>query len=67
MNQNVCEYYQTYDQCQKTGNLLTQNLAKLVTTLLEEPFFKWGLHFIGLVKTASRFLSNWYILIATDM
>ncbi len=40
MNRNVHEYYQTYDQCQKTSNLLTQNLAKLVITLLEEPFQK---------------------------
>jgi hypothetical protein len=32
MNQNVHEYCQTYDQCQKIGNLLTQNLAKMVTT-----------------------------------
>jgi hypothetical protein len=30
MNQNVYEYYQTYDQCQKTSNMLTQNLAKLL-------------------------------------
>jgi hypothetical protein len=47
--------------------ILTENLAKLVTTLLEEPFLKWGLHFIGLIKPTSRFLSNWYILITTDM
>ncbi len=40
-NQNVHEYCQTYDQCQRIGNMLTQNLAqnpKLVTTLLEKPF-----------------------------
>jgi membrane protease subunit (stomatin/prohibitin family) len=27
-----------------------KRLAKLVTTFLEEPFMKWGLDFIGLVK-----------------
>jgi hypothetical protein len=32
--------------------------AKLVTTLLEEQFQKWGLDFIGLVKPTSRMLSN---------
>jgi len=45
---------------------LTQNLAKLVTTVLKEPFQKWGLDFIGLVKPASILSSNLYILIAID-
>jgi hypothetical protein len=35
-------------------NLLTQNLAKLVTTLLEKPFQKWRLDFIGHVKLVSK-------------
>jgi hypothetical protein len=30
--------------------MLTQNLAKLVITLLEKPFQKWGLDFIGHVE-----------------
>jgi hypothetical protein len=46
--------------------MLTENLAKLVTTLLEEPFQKCGLDFIGPIKLASRLSSNWYILVATD-
>jgi hypothetical protein len=50
MNQDVHEYYHTCDQCQRTSNMLTQILAKLVTTLHEKPFQKWGLDFIGLVK-----------------
>jgi hypothetical protein len=41
-------------------------LAKLVTTLLEKPFQKWGLDFIGLVKLASKLSSNWYILVAIN-
>jgi hypothetical protein len=46
--------------------MLTQNLAKLITTLPKEPFQTWGLDFIGLVKPASRLLGNRYILAATD-
>jgi hypothetical protein len=61
MNQNVHEYCRTCDQCQRIGNPLTQNLAKLVTTLLEKPFQKWGLDFIGHVKPISKMLGNQYI------
>ncbi len=45
---------------------MTQNLAKLVTTLPEEPFQKWGLDFIRHIKLVSKLLSEWYILVATD-
>ncbi len=66
MNQNIHEYCQTCDQGQKIDNLLTQNLAKLVTTLPEEPFQKWGLDFIRFVKLANRMSSNQYILVTID-
>jgi hypothetical protein len=44
--------------------MLTKNLAKLVTMLLKEPFQKWGLDFIGLIKPLRRLSSNQYILIS---
>jgi hypothetical protein len=66
MNQNVREYYQTCDQCQRIGNLFTHNLAKLVTTLLKKPFQKWGLNFIGPFQLASKMSNNQYFLVAID-
>jgi hypothetical protein len=66
MNQDVHEYCQTCDQCQRTCNLLTQNLVKLVIALPKKPFKKWGLDFIGHVKLISKMSSNWYILIAIN-
>ncbi len=66
MNQNVHEYFQIHDWCQIIGNMLTQNLAKLIITLLKEPFQKWGLNFIGHVKLANKLLGNWYILMTTN-
>jgi hypothetical protein len=44
----------------------TKSLAKLVTTLLEEPFTNWGLDFIGLIKLTRRLTRIKYILVAID-
>jgi hypothetical protein len=41
-------------------------MAHLVTTLLVEPFMKWGIDFIGPIKLANRMKGNWYTLVATD-
>jgi hypothetical protein len=45
------DYHRSCDACQRTGRLTIQNLAKLVTSLLEEPFMKWGLDFVGPIKS----------------
>jgi hypothetical protein len=43
------------DACQRIGGLVTQSLAKLVTSFLEEPFMKWGLWFCGANQVAWRY------------
>jgi hypothetical protein len=50
MYKDVHDYYRSYDACQRIGGLATQSLAKLVTSLPEEPFMKWGLDFMGPIK-----------------
>jgi len=47
---NVHDYYKSCDACQKIGGLAIQSFPKLVTSLLKEPFMKWGLDFVGQIK-----------------
>ncbi len=59
MYRDVHDYCRSYDACQKTRGLATQILAKLITSLLEEPF-------MVLIKLTRRYTRNKYIFVATN-
>ncbi len=60
------DFCKSCDSCQKIGGFKTKSLAKLVTTLLEEPYMKWGLGFIGPIELLGRLIGNKYILVVTN-
>jgi len=67
MYKDVNDYYRSCDACQRTRGLVTQNLAKLVTSLVKEPFMKQRLDFVGPIKPIDnidiKLAYRWYRLI----
>jgi len=61
MYKDVHDYCRFCGACQRIGGLAIQSLTKLVTSLLEEPFMKWGLDFVKPIKLADIQETNTFL------
>jgi hypothetical protein len=66
MYKDVNDFYKSCDACQHIGGLATLSLVELITTLPKEPFMNYQLDFLGLIKMASMYTLNKYILVVIN-
>ncbi len=68
MHKDVVELCQNYDicQCLKPKWRSDKEPFEFKPVMAFEPFMKWGLDFMGLVKLATRYTKNQYIIVPTN-
>ncbi len=66
MHKNDVELCQNYDICQCLKCIWQSGKGPLKSVMAFEPFMKWGLDFMGPVKTVARYTRNQYIIVIID-
>jgi hypothetical protein len=62
MHKDVVELCQNYDICQHLQPIWWNGKRPFKLIMAFKPFMKWGLDFMGLVKSTSRNTRNQYII-----
>ncbi len=63
---DIIEMYQTCDICQWLGPIWWNGKTPLKQVMAFEPFIKWSLNFMGLIKLAAIYTCNPYIVGTTN-
>jgi hypothetical protein len=66
MHKDVVELCQNYDICQHLDTIWWSGKRPFKPIMAFEPFMKWGLDFMGLVKSTTRNIGNQYVIVVTN-
>ncbi len=66
MHKDVVKLCQNSDICQHLKPIWRSGKGPLKLVMAFEPFMKWDLDFMGLVKPTAKYIGNQYIIITTN-
>jgi len=64
---DIIEMFQTCDVCQHLGPMWQNGKGPFKLIMAFEPFMKWGIDFMGLIKLVSWYIGSQYIIVTINL